>query len=157
MAMEENMEGEACRKSDDLKLENQLCFPFYAVSRLIIKQYQPFLEELDITYPQYLVLMLLWEKDGIPVTYITEKLVLNTNTVTPLLQRLEKKGIIDRVRSKQDERKVEVFLTEKGRSLKQQACKIPAALAQKVQGSAEEIETLRKQLWAMIEVMKQSS
>ena len=74
---------------EQLKLENQLCFPFYAVSRLIIRAYQEDLDRLGITYPQYLVMMVLWEKDGISVNEIAEKLILNTNTVTPLLKRME--------------------------------------------------------------------
>ncbi len=75
---------------EQLKLENQLCFPVYAASRLITREYQPFLDRLGITYPQYLVLMILWEEDGVPVNDIAKKLILNTNTITPLLKRMEK-------------------------------------------------------------------
>ncbi len=102
-------------KYEQLRLSNQLCFPVYAASRLIIREYQPYLDKLRITYPQYLVLMVLWENDGITVNDITDKLVLKTNTVTPLLKRMESLGIISRNRSGEDERKVLITLTEKGK------------------------------------------
>ncbi|MDP3437320.1 MAG: MarR family transcriptional regulator, partial [Bacteroidales bacterium] len=81
-------------KYDQLKLENQLCFPVYATSRLITREYQPFLDKLQITYPQYLVLMVLWENDTLPVNDIAKKLILNTNTITPLLKRMEQQGLL---------------------------------------------------------------
>ena len=114
---------------EQLKLANQLCFPVYAASRLITREYQPFLDKLGITYPQYLVLMILWEKDGLPVNDIAKKLILNTNTITPLLKRMEKDGIIRRKRSGEDERKVIVQLTGKGRELQEEAALIPEQLA----------------------------
>ncbi|MDJ1466409.1 MarR family winged helix-turn-helix transcriptional regulator [Xanthocytophaga flava] len=113
---------------EHLKLENQLCFPVYAASRLITREYQPFLDELGITYPQYLVLLVLWENDKITVNEIRQKLILNTNTVTPLLQRMEGMELIQRTRSEEDERKVIVALTEKGKALQQQASTIPGRL-----------------------------
>jgi DNA-binding MarR family transcriptional regulator len=112
-----------------LKLDNQLCFPVYAASRLIIREYQPYLDRLGITYPQYLVLLVLWETDGISVNTIAERLILHTNTVTPLLKRMESQGILKRQRSGKDERKVMVELTETGRSMKSEAAGIPAKLA----------------------------
>ena len=114
---------------EQLKLDNQLCFPVYAASRLITREYQPFLDRLGITYPQYLVLMILWEEDGMPVNDIAKKLILNTNTITPLLKRMENQGIIRRKRSRQDERKVIVQLTAKGRELQEEASLIPEKLA----------------------------
>ena len=114
---------------EQLKLDNQLCFPVYAASRLITREYQPFLDKLGITYPQYLVLMILWEEDGMPVNDIAKKLILNTNTITPLLKRMENQGIIKRKRSRQDERKVIVQLTAKGRELQEEAALIPEKLA----------------------------
>lgn len=114
---------------EQLKLANQLCFPVYAASRLITREYQPFLDKLGITYPQYLVLMILWENDGLPVNDIAKKLILNTNTITPLLKRMEKDGIIRRKRSGEDERKVIVQLTGKGRELQEKAALIPEQLA----------------------------
>ncbi len=114
---------------EQLKLGNQLCFPVYAASRLITREYQPFLDRLGITYPQYLVLMILWEEDGMPVNDIAKKLILNTNTITPLLKRMENQGIVRRKRSRQDERKVIVQLTAKGRELQEEASLIPEKLA----------------------------
>lgn len=114
---------------EQLKLENQLCFPVYAASRLITREYQPFLDKLGITYPQYLVLMILWEEDGKPVNEIAKKLILNTNTITPLLKRMEQQGTIKRRRSGQDERKVIVHLTKKGKQLQEEAAVIPEQLA----------------------------
>ena len=114
---------------EQLMLDNQLCFPVYAASRLIIREYQPYLDNLGITYPQYLVLMVLWETDNIPVNDISQKLFLNTNTVTPLLKRMEAEGFIKRQRSESDERKVIVKLTRKGKLLQVKAASIPESLA----------------------------
>jgi len=114
---------------EQLMLDNQLCFPVYAASRLIIREYQPYLDNLGITYPQYLVLMVLWETDNIPVNDISQKLFLNTNTVTPLLKRMEAVGFIKRQRSESDERKVIVKLTRKGKLLQVKAASIPESLA----------------------------
>ncbi len=113
---------------DQLKLSNQLCFPVYAASRLITREYQPYLDKMGITYPQYLVLLVLWESDGVSVNEIAQKLLLNTNTVTPLLKRMELQGIISRNRSESDERKVIVNLTAKGRAMKIEASTIPGNL-----------------------------
>lgn len=115
---------------EQLKLENQLCFPLYAASRLIIRKYQPYLEELNITYPQYLVLMVLWESDEMPVNDIAKKLILNTNTITPLLKRMESLGLVTRERSQEDERRVFIKLTDKGRNMQESAAKIPIELGE---------------------------
>lgn len=112
-----------------LYLENQLCFPLYAASRLTTKLYAPYLKELDITYPQYLVMMVLWQQDDQSVNDIGEKLLLETNTLTPLLKRLEQKNILERNRSTQDERSVVISLTNKGKKLKEKALKIPHEIA----------------------------
>ncbi|NVO18415.1 MAG: MarR family transcriptional regulator [Bacteroidetes bacterium] len=114
---------------DQLKLSNQLCFPIYAASRLITREYQPYLDNLGITYPQYLVLMVLWETDAISVNEISQKLILNTNTITPLLKRMENLGVIERQRSGSDERKVIVELTKKGKEMQFEAAAIPEQLA----------------------------
>nr|WP_321406623.1 MarR family transcriptional regulator [uncultured Carboxylicivirga sp.] len=140
-------------KYDQLKLENQLCFPVYAASRLITREYQPYLDELEITYPQYLVLMILWEKDEMPVNDIAKKLILNTNTITPLLKRMETQGLVNRERSKEDERKVIVKLTEKGNVLKEKAVLIPERLAsQLLEGpmGVEELIRLKEDLGKII-------
>ncbi|WP_375559145.1 MarR family winged helix-turn-helix transcriptional regulator [Bernardetia sp. OM2101] len=112
-----------------LKLNNQICFPLYSVSRLITKAYKPFLDKIGITYPQYLVLIVLWENDTLTVNQITEKLLLNTNTLSPMLKRMEKMEIIERNRSKEDERSVIIKLTEKGKEMKKQASCIPEELS----------------------------
>ncbi|WP_435182172.1 MarR family winged helix-turn-helix transcriptional regulator [Cellulophaga omnivescoria] len=115
-----------------LKLENQICFPLYSVSRLLIQQYKPLLDELNITYPQYLVLLVLWEKNEIPVKDISEKLLLETNTLTPLLKRMETNGYLQRNRSKTDERMVIISLTKKGKDAHQKALEIPQKLVEKL-------------------------
>ncbi|RPA68814.1 MarR family transcriptional regulator [Cyclobacteriaceae bacterium YHN15] len=127
---------------EQLKLENQICFPFYAISRLITRAYQPYLDKLGITYPQYLVLMVLWEKDDVSVQNITDKLILNTNTVTPLLKRMEGMGMILRQRAKDDERKVIIRLTEMGNSLKKEAAFIPEKLMGNIAYSEVNLEEL---------------
>jgi len=142
---------------EQLKLSNQVCFPIYAASRLITRAYQPLLEKLDLTYPQYLVLMVLWEKDRVSVNEITDKLILNTNTVTPLLKRMEIQGLITRQRSDLDERRVTVSLTEKGWALRVQAANIPYLLTEKLDKGAlkiNELIALRDQLNRLVEAIK---
>jgi MarR family transcriptional regulator, organic hydroperoxide resistance regulator len=128
---------------EQLRLDNQLCFPVYAASRLIIREYQPYLDTLGITYPQYLVLLVLWETDNIPVNYISQKLILNTNTVTPLLKRMEVDGYIKRMRSESDERKVQVRLSRKGKLLQGKAATIPGSLAAGLVSGTMDILELR--------------
>lgn len=145
---------------EQLKLENQLCFPIYAASRLVIREYQPFLEPLGITYVQYLVLLVLWETDGVPVRTITQRLFLNTNTVTPILKRLAAQGLITRERSDSDERKVIISLTPQGKQLQALAASIPERLAlslQADQADPAEILALKGQLEAMIEFLARKS
>lgn len=108
-----------------LKLENQLCFRLYTASRLITQAYHPLLTKIGLTYPQYLVMMVLWEQDGQPVNDIARRLYLETNTVTPLLKRMEAEGFITRKKGKDDGRKVIVSLTPKGKALEEQASCIP--------------------------------
>ncbi len=105
----------------ELQLDNQVCFRLYTASRLVIQAYTPMLTQLGITYPQYLVMMILWEKDTQPVNDIAHRLLLETNTVTPLLQRMEKLGFVKRQRGKVDKRQQIVSLTTKGQELEQQA------------------------------------
>lgn len=139
--------------NEQLKLENQLCFPVYAASRLITRAYQPYLQALRITYPQYLVLMLLWEQDTQPVNTIAKKLVLNTNTITPLLKRMEQLCLIVRKRSETDERQVMISLTEKGQDLKQKASQIPQKMAENLlKSNLKETDLLemKKNLQAII-------
>lgn len=132
-----------------LLLENQLCFPMYSVSRLITQAYKPYLDNLGLTYPQYLVMLVLWENDEVSVNHITQKLLLNTNTVSPLLKRMEKQGLVERRRSKEDERAVIVKLTKKGKSMHDAAAQIPHQLMEEVSSgdmSTEEVNNLKTTL-----------
>ena len=138
---------------EQLRLSNQLCFPIYAASRLITREYQPHLDKLGITYPQYLVLMVLWENDGLTVNEIAGKLILNTNTVTPLLKRMETMKIITRTRSGDDERKVLVRLTQKGKDMRVQAAFIPLELLKEWENipvSTEKLLELKGTLYELI-------
>lgn len=127
-------------KQESLKLDDQICFPLYVLSKEIINLYRPILEELDLTYPQYLVMMVLWEEDGLAVSHIGEKLFLDSGTLTPVLKRLENKGFVSRIRNKEDERVVQLFLTEKGRNVRQQACSIPEKLLGQINIQIEELK-----------------
>jgi DNA-binding MarR family transcriptional regulator len=141
---------------EQLKLKNQICFPVYAASRLITREYQPYLEKLGITYPQYLVLMVLWENDGISINEISKKLILNTNTTTPLLKRMEKQGLLKRHRSESDERIVIVTLTPEGKRLREEAASIPEKLISELKEGplkVEEFVELRERLHAIIEFL----
>jgi DNA-binding MarR family transcriptional regulator len=141
---------------EQLKLENQLCFPVYAASRLITRIYQPYLDEIGITYPQYLVLLVLWEKDEITVNQISRKLFLNTNTTTPLLKRLEAQGLITRRRSGVDERKVIIALTAKGKKLQSRAAGIPGKLSEGLSAGSmgiNELIDLKGRLYKIIDFL----
>lgn len=129
---------------EQLRLDNQLCFPIYATSRLITREYKPYLDALRITYPQYLVLMVLWEEDGQAVNDIAKKLILNTNTITPLLKRMEQEGLVLRRRSDTDERKVMVRLSDKGQALENEAAQIPQALISRLAEDKIDVENLIK-------------
>jgi len=135
---------------DRLKLENQLCFPLYTASRLVVRSYTPLLDKLGITYPQYLVLLVLWEHNVLTVTQITRLLLLETSTLTPLLKRLEKTGFIWRKRSDNDERVVMVGLTEEGMKLKNEACSIPEQLVSELNFTQEELTELYRLLYKYI-------
>ena len=142
----------------ELQLDNQICFRLYTAARLVIQAYTPMLNELGITYPQYLVLMVLWEKDNQPVNDIAHRLLLETNTVTPLLQRMEKLGIVSRKKGEQDKRQQIVSLTEKGKAMEEQAYNsIPKAMGEKLSGcplQMEDYEHLAQELDSMIETLK---
>lgn len=142
---------------EQLKLSNQVCFPIYSVSRLITKAYKPHLDKLGITYPQYLVLLVLWEKDKMPVNEIGKKLLLNTNTLSPLLKRMEKLALIERIRSAEDERSVIVQLTQQGIQIKPMAAEIPEKLLSELTTdsiSKEEILQLRTFMNSWIPVLE---
>ena len=115
-----------------LSLDNQLCFRLYTASRLITQAYHPFLSEIGLTYPQYLVMMVLWERDAQPVNDIAKRLLLETNTVTPLLKRMEAEGILTRTQGKKDARQMIVKLTKKGRDLQQKLTAVPETVGRAV-------------------------
>lgn len=117
---------------EEFKLDNQLCFRLYTASRLISQAYHPLLSEHAVTYPQYLVLLVLWEKDSQPVNDIAKRLFLETNTVTPLLQRMEKEGLISREKGKKDGRQMIVSLTDKGKDLQYKLLDVPSAVGRAV-------------------------
>jgi len=108
-----------------LKLDNQICFPLYAASRLVVQAYRPLLADLGLTYPQYLVMLVLWENDGMSVGQIGELLFLDSGTLTPLLKRLEKQGLVERKRRVEDDRTVENRVTPEGRALQERAVDVP--------------------------------
>jgi len=116
-------------KYDALKLENQLCFPLYACSREIVKRYKPFLDEIGLTYTQYIAMMVLWERKRVNVKELGECLYLDSGTLTPLLKKLESKGFVTRMRSDKDERNLVVAITEEGEKLKDKAVEIPFQIA----------------------------
>lgn len=141
---------------EHLYLENQLCFPMYAASRLTTQIYTPHLQALDLTYPQYLVLLVLWQYENQTVNDIGSKLKLESNTLTPLLKRMEQKGLISRTRSKSDERVVVVSLTENGLRLKTKASSIPEKLIASVHQtpiSLDEMEQFKSTLNKLINVL----
>ena len=128
---------------DHLKLENQLCFPLYATSRMITRIYQPLLENLDLTYPQFLVMLVLWEQKKMTVGQIGKKLYLNTNTTTPLINKLIDKKYILKNRSLEDERIVFISLTKAGKELQESAVDIPECIVNASGMSAEDIQTMK--------------
>lgn len=142
---------------DQLKLENQVCFPIYVASRLIIREYQPLLSKLGITYPQYLVMLVLWENDGLTVNQIADKLLLNTNTVTPLLKRIQDQGLLSRERSTEDERRVIVKLTDKGHALKEEAATIPEQLVANLHSDEMSADDLEQMMTQICEVVRHLS
>ena len=131
---------------DALKLDNQICFPLYAASRLIVQAYRPHLERLGITYLQYLTLMVLWEKDGSTVSEVGERLMLDSGTLTPVLKRLETDGLIKRRRDKADDRVVQNWLTARGRTLRTRAVHIPTQLLCSTTVELDEVGRLRAAL-----------
>lgn len=135
---------------DPLKLENQLCFPLYACSKEIIRRYKPFLDPLDLTYTQYITLLVLWEKKTVNVKELGDRLYLDSGTLTPLLKKLEAKGLVTRTRSSTDERSVDIALTDAGAALREQAAKIPEKMGSCVSLSHEDAQTLYRLLYAVI-------
>ncbi len=129
-----------------LQLDHQLCFALYSASLAMTKLYKPLLEPLGLTYPQYLAMLVLWERDGLTVSELGERLRLDSGTLTPLLKRLEASGLVERNRAVEDERRVHVALTPAGRKLKARARRIPGCLLQATQCSLEELGDLTQQV-----------
>ena len=142
----------------ELRLDNQICFRLYTAARLVSQAYTPMLTEMGITYPQYLVLMVLWERDNQPVNDIARRLMLETNTVTPLLQRMEKLGILSRTKGERDKRQQIVSLTQKGREMEEKAYElIPAGMGEKFAAcrlKREDYQNLAQELDAIINTLK---
>ena len=142
----------------ELQLDNQVCFRLYTASRLVTQAYTPMLTALGITYPQYLVLMVLWEKDEQPVNDIAHRLMLETNTVTPLLQRMEKLGLVSRKKGEQDKRQQIVSLTKKGKALEEEAfATIPSGWDQQLSAcplKKEDYPRLEQELDSIIHTLK---
>ena len=135
---------------DPLKLENQVCFPLYACARETIKLYKPFLDKLELTYTQYITMMVLWEGKEVTVKELGDRLYLDSGTLTPLLKKLEEKGLVDRRRSTVDERNLLVSITEKGQALRQEAEYIPAEMAKCLVLDKEETKELYRLLYKML-------
>jgi len=129
-----------------LRLDNQLCFALYSASLAMTKLYKPLLETLQLTYPQYLVMLVLWETDGMSVSALGERLYLDSGTLTPLLKRMQAGGLLHRRRSAEDERRVEVFLSPEGRALKAKAISIPACVVAASACPIPELMTLTGQI-----------
>ena len=139
------------KKYDPLKLENQLCFPLYACSREIIKKYRPLLEKLDLTYTQYIAMMVLWEQRKLSVKELGKKLYLDSGTLTPVLKSLEAKGFVSRNRSTEDERVLMVEITKKGDALKEKAISVPQELGKCIVLSPDEAACLYKILYKLLD------
>lgn len=133
-----------------LKLENQLCFPLYAASKEVVNRYKPFLDEIDLTYTQYIAMMVLWEYKSVGVKQLGKCLYLDSGTLTPLLKRLESKGFVQRERSRGDERAVNITITEAGEKLKEKAIEIPLKMAKCMPLSPEEAGTLYTLLYKLL-------
>ena len=142
------------KDQSQLLLENQLCFPIYATSRMITRLYQPLLDVIDLTYPQYLVMLVMWEQDHLSIGQLGNKLFLNTNTLTPLVKKMEQKGLIVKRRSTSDERTVNVSLTDSGRLLKQKALDIPEKLASASNIPITELNEFRNTMWKMLNFLE---
>ena len=145
-------------KYDSLTLKNQLCFPIYLCSKEIIRKYSPMLEKLDLTYTQYIVMMYFWEKGVSNVKEISQALLLDSGTLTPLLKKLETKGYVTRVRSIEDERNLEVTITKKGLELREKALSIPENMLKCIDLSQEEAEMLYSLIYkVLLNVLKEGS
>lgn len=135
---------------DVLKLDNQLCFPLYALAKEVIKQYRPYLDEINLTYTQYIAMMVIWEKEKVNVKELGKKLYLDSGTLTPVLKSLETKGFVTRYRSSEDERILMVEITEKGAALKDKAVRIPGQMVANIEISLEDATVMHRQLYNLL-------
>lgn len=133
-------------QDDSLKLDSMLCFAVYAAGHAFTRFYKPRLDALGLTYPQYLVFLVLWEADGLTVKSLGDRLFLDSGTITPLIKRLEARGLVRRQRDEEDERQVLVFLTPDGRGLREKALAVPLAVKTALAGEREAVDTLRQGL-----------
>ena len=136
---------------DSLKLDNQICFPLYACSKEIVKAYKPYLDELDLTYTQYITMMVMWEHKELRVKELGKYLFLDSSTLTPLLKRLEEKGYVVRQRSEKDERNLIVTITDSGEALKEKAVSVPERMGACVALDAKKARTLYELLYEVID------
>lgn len=150
MSDSNNRENQTEASYDSLLLQNQLCFPLYACAKEIVRRYKPFLDEIDLTYTQYIAMMVLWEEKSVNVKELGEKLFLDSGTLTPLLKILEKKQYVKRERSQADERVVNITITEKGLALREKAVSIPAQMSGCVKITKEEAQTLYSLLYKIL-------
>ncbi|KAB1439913.1 MarR family winged helix-turn-helix transcriptional regulator [Candidatus Galacturonibacter soehngenii] len=137
-------------KEDMLRLENQLCFPLYACAKEVVKQYKPYLDEIDLTYTQYITMMVLWDKKSLNVKTLGKCLYLDSGTLTPLLKKLEKQGYIKRERSVEDERNLIVTITKKGEELKEKASDIPNKIGACMKLPKEDAKVLYDTLYRIL-------
>ncbi|HXU81200.1 MAG TPA: MarR family transcriptional regulator [Polyangia bacterium] len=140
-----------------LRLDNQVCFPLYAAARAIMQAYQPLLAKLGLTYPQYLVMMVLWEEDGVSVKALGEKLYLDSGTLTPLLKRLQESGLLRRDRAAHDERVVELRLPAEGKRLRKQAEEIPREVLCRIGVPLEKVLRLRDDVKVLFQHLKEAN
>ncbi len=143
------MSGKTASTDAMLLLDNQLCFALYSTSLAMTKLYKPLLDELGLTYPQYLAMLVLWEKDRLTVSELGERLSLDSGTLTPLLKRLEASGFVSRLRDVEDERRVHITLTAAGRKLKTKAARVPGCILEASQCSIPELIALTQQVQAL--------
>ncbi|WP_458406875.1 MarR family winged helix-turn-helix transcriptional regulator [Anaerotignum sp.] len=144
------MENKEYGKYDALKLGVQLCFPLYACAKETVRLYKPYLDELDLTYTQYITMLVLWEKEKLTVKELGKKLYLDSGTLTPLLKKLEAKGLLKRERSKEDERNLIITLTEEGLAMKDEALHIPHEMVKCVELDMEERVVLYRLLYKLL-------
>lgn len=142
-------------KYDSLKLESQLCFPLYVCSKEIIRRYKPYLDELDLTYTQYITMMVLWDRKKVNVKDLGACLFLDSGTLTPVLKKLEAKGYLIRARSTEDERNLQIMITEEGEKLKKRAVSVPKKMSRCVNLNPEEAMQLYQLLYKILRQFKE--